>query len=90
MGREVNQILSERQRLREALTNIAAVETVFPSDANFLLARVDDAGSRYDALLKKGIVVRNRSNQPLCANTLRFTVGTPDENDKLIQALKSL
>ncbi len=90
LQREVKQILRERLKLQQALRHIPAVLEVFPSDANFLLARMDDASARYEALLKMGIVVRNRSGQPLCENTLRFTVGTPAENKKLIQALKSL
>ncbi|HUH46740.1 MAG TPA: hypothetical protein VLZ54_06285, partial [Arenibacter sp.] len=59
-------------------------------DANFILAKVDDADKRYDQLLKHGIVVRNRTTQPLCKNTLRFTVGTKEENQKLINILKQL
>jgi histidinol-phosphate aminotransferase len=51
---------------------------------------VDDAGRRYKQLLDKGIIVRNRSGQPLCKNTLRFTVGTPFENESLVKALKEL
>jgi histidinol-phosphate aminotransferase len=54
------------------------------------LAKVDDASERYNQLLEEGIVVRNRTTQPLCENTLRFTVGTPEENTLLINALKSL
>ena len=63
---------------------------MYPSDANFLLVKVDDANKRYNQLIEKGIVVRNRTNQPLCENCLRFTVGTKAENEKLITALKSL
>lgn len=84
------QILQERKKLMAALADISCIKQVFDSDANFILARVDDAQKRYDALIKKGIVVRNRSTQPLCENTLRFTVGTPEENAILIQALKDL
>jgi histidinol-phosphate aminotransferase len=90
LQREVAAILSERETLGEALKAIPSVLEVFPSDANFLLARVRDAGKVYNALLSRGIVVRNRSTQPLCENTLRFTVGTQKENQELIQALKSI
>ncbi len=90
VDRMVRQILKERVRLASALENMECVQKVFPSDSNFLLARMDDAGQRYEQLLGKGIVVRNRSGQPLCENTLRFTVGTPEENEKLINALKTL
>ncbi len=86
----VQEILLEREQLFQALDALHFVQECFPSDANFILVRVDDANLRYKQLLTKGIVVRNRSNQPLCENTLRFTVGTPAENEKLIQVLKTL
>jgi histidinol-phosphate aminotransferase len=63
---------------------------VFPSDANFLLIRVDYADLRYKQLVEQGIVVRNRSSQPLCENCLRITVGTEGENTRLLQAMKEL
>jgi histidinol-phosphate aminotransferase len=88
--RQVLQVLEERGALNETLKTIPFVIKIYPSDANFILAKVDDATLRYNQLLKKGIVVRNRTTQPLCENTLRFTVGTPEENKKLIIALKSL
>ncbi|KJD36063.1 histidinol phosphate aminotransferase [Tamlana sedimentorum] len=87
---EVNAVLKERQILIEALKSISFVETIFPTEANFVLARVDDATQRYNQLLEKGIVIRNRTTQPLCENTLRFTVGTEIENKTLISALKQL
>lgn len=87
---EVATIISERKLLVKDLKDVSIVETIYPSDANFLLVKVDDADKRYDQLINKGIVVRNRSNQPLCNNCLRFTVGTSDENKELINALKSL
>ena len=55
-----------------------------------MLVKVDDATKRYNQLVEKGIVVRNRTNQPLCNNCLRFTVGTSEENEKLIAVLKKL
>ena len=84
------QILEERKKLMSDLPQVPCIQQVFDSDANFILARVDNAQKRYDALIEKGIVVRNRSSQPLCENTLRFTVGTPDENARLMQVLKDL
>lgn len=87
---EVTAILKQRSLLITALEKIAFIEHVFKSDANFLLVRVDDAQRRYTQLINKGIVVRNRSKQPLCNNTLRFTVGTAEENERLINTLKSL
>lgn len=87
---EIDSILLERGRLEEALKNIGFIKKIFPSEANFILARVDNAPKRYDELLKQGIVVRDRSKQYLCENTLRFTVGTKEENIKLIQTLSEL
>lgn len=87
---EVKDILQERCQLEKVLKDIPFVETVYESDANFLLAKVDDANKRYNQLLAKGIVIRNRTTQPLCEDTLRFTVGTPVENIKLFNVLKSL
>ena len=87
---EVEVILQERELLRTNLSKMAFVKDIFPSDANFLLARVDDAAGKYEQLLKAGVVVRNRSNQELCENTLRFTVGTPEENRELIKKLTQL
>ncbi|TDT45141.1 histidinol-phosphate aminotransferase [Maribacter spongiicola] len=87
---EVNQILAERAKLEEALKTVSFVENIYPTDANFILAKVDDATLRYNQLLAKGVVVRNRTTQPLCANTLRFTVGTSKENNSVITALKEL
>lgn len=87
---EVQQILKEREALIDALQGLSFVEKIFPTDANFVLAKVDDADKRYQQLLGQQIVVRNRSNQPLCENTLRFTVGTPEENNTLIAILKQL
>ena len=65
------------------------VNRIFPSDSNFLLIRVDDADLRYKQLIEAGIVVRNRSKEPLCEQCLRVTVGTREENEKLIDTLKS-
>jgi len=87
---EVSQILTERAKLEEALKTVSFVEKIYPTDANFILAKVDDASIRYDQLLEKGVVVRNRTTQPLCENSLRFTVGTEKENVSLINALKTL
>ncbi len=90
LNSDVNLLRSEREKLNIALKSIPCISEVFPSDANFILARVDDAPRRYEELIQRGIVVRNRSNQPLCENTLRFTVGVPDENKLLVQALKEI
>ncbi|WP_286812462.1 MULTISPECIES: histidinol-phosphate transaminase [unclassified Maribacter] len=87
---EVASILAEREKLIETLKTISFVSTIYPTDANFILAKVDDATLRYTQLLEKGIVVRNRTTQPLCENTLRFTVGTSEENIIVITALRAL
>ena len=87
---EVSGILKERQLLTQKLKDILFIENVYASDANFLLVKVDDATKRYNQLIRKGIVVRNRTNQVLCENCLRFTVGTSTENNKLIETLKAL
>jgi len=87
---EVATIIKEKKRLEIALAAVPFVKTLFPSDANFILARVDNATQRYQELLNKGIVVRNRSKQLHCENTLRFTVGTPQENNTLINILRTL
>ena len=90
INRETDQLLKQRALLAAALEKIAVVEKVYPTDANFILVRVDDADKRYQQLIDLGIVVRNRSTQPLCHNTLRLTVGSQRENKKLINALKNL
>ncbi len=87
---EVREILLERNQLSNDLLEVEYVEKVFESDANFLLVKVDDANLRYNQLIEKGIVVRNRSNQILCENCLRFTIGTKEENKELIKVLKEL
>jgi histidinol-phosphate aminotransferase len=87
---EIEILKEEREKLILELAGIDIIEKIYPSDANFLLVKVDDANKRYDGLIAKGIVIRNRTNQPLCENCLRFTVGTRTENNKLIETLKLL
>lgn len=83
------QLLIGRDWLAERLPELAIIEKVFPSDANFLLARFrPDATAVYEFLVARGIIVRNRTTQPGCAGTLRLTVGTPSENEQLLQALQ--
>ena len=84
---EVDVIINERNRLTGILPRYSFVEKVFPSDANFLLVRVDDAYALYDYLLNEGIIVRNRTRVPGCDRCLRLTVGLPAENDALLNAL---
>ncbi|MFK7782078.1 histidinol-phosphate transaminase [Psychroserpens sp.] len=90
ISEEVRKILLQRAWLISQLIHLSIVKKVYPSDTNFLLVKVDDANKRYTQLLEKGIVVRNRTNQALCENCLRITVGTQIENIKVITALKTL
>jgi len=90
MYREISLLKTEKDTLLKALVEIDFVKKVYPSDANFILLKVDNAERRYTQLLAKGIVVRNRSLQPFCENTLRITIGTPFENKKLIITLKEM
>ena len=85
---EVAEIKAQRAVLAEALEGMAMVQRVYPSDANFLLARFDDADAVYDYLIADGIIVRNRNRVKGCEGCLRLTVGLPEENDKLIKSLK--
>lgn len=85
---QVKKIKIEREKLIQSLDKVKYIEQIYPSDANFILIKVDDAVKRYNQLIERGIVVRNRSNQPLCFNCLRISIGTKDENENLIQSLK--
>jgi len=87
---EINKILKERSRLIKKLKDISFITEIYPTDANFVLVKVDDATKRYKQLVEKGIVIRNRTTQPLCENTLRLTVGTKKETKLLIKALKEI
>ena len=87
---EVAEILVQKGALLKVLNQVRFIKKIYPSDANFVLVKVDDANKRYSQLLEKAIVIRNRTTQPLCENTLRFTIGTKEENLKLISALKAI
>jgi len=89
MKDRLEEILNERLRLEEQMMRIPLVKRIFPSDANFILARTADADAIYRHLVERGVVVRNRSNVELCGGCLRITVGTREENDELIAALQS-
>ncbi len=94
LGRErqvrqwISVTLSERERLIGEVKRLKLCREVFPTDANFFLTRVAGATDIYRYLIEKGIVVRNRSNVELCHDCLRITVGTPEENNALLTALK--
>ena len=87
----IQKIIQEREKVRFVLNTNPLVEKVYPSNANFLLAKIKgDATEIYKELIKRGIVVRNRSNVLLCDDCLRFSIGTPDENDNLLLTLKAM
>jgi histidinol-phosphate aminotransferase len=86
----VREILAERGQLESDLATIPVVEKVYPSDANFILAKVRNAREVYHFLMDKKIIVRDRSRVTLCENCLRITVGTRAENTRLITTLKTL
>lgn len=83
-------ILTERARVETALRALPAVRKVHPSDANFLLAVVDDAYRVYKTMADRGVVIRYRGDQPHCADGLRITIGTPDENDRMLTLLTEI
>ncbi len=87
---EILAILTQRKVMEEALKEINIIEHIYPSEANFILVKVDNATKRYNQLIDKGIVIRNRTTQVLCKNTLRLTIGTEEENQHLLAALKAL
>lgn len=91
--KEVNQniknIVEQRQWLHQELQQFDFVKIIYASDANFILVKVDDADKLYQYLLLNRIIVRNRSKEPLCENCIRITVGTEEENQALIKALKN-
>lgn len=84
----IRDTVAERDNLSKELLALPIVEQVYPSDANFLLTKMEDATAVYDYLKTKGIIVRNRSGVKLCEDCLRITVGTPEQDRQLITALK--
>lgn len=88
VNENIKNTVEQRIFLAEKLKGFDFVETVYPSDANFILIKVSDADKLYQYLLMQRIIVRNRSREPLCENCIRITVGTQIENEKLLKALK--
>ena len=84
----IKSIVESREKVAQQLTSLSFVQKVFPSDANFLLVRVDDASLLYSMLLKKGIIIRNRSSVRGCYGCVRITIGSEEENKLLIETLK--
>lgn len=81
-------LLQERTRMMDAFSMLPICEKVYPTDANFFLAKMTDATKIYNYLVDKGIIVRNRHRVQLCQNCLRITIGTKTENSELIAALR--
>lgn len=88
--RWVKMLKEARESLEADFAKLPCTVKMFPSDANFFLARVTDAVKIYNYLVSEGIIVRNRNSVSLCGNCLRVTVGTSQENEKLIETLKKL
>lgn len=86
----ISETKNEKRKIINDLTNLKIVEKVYPSDANFLLVKFNDSKKVYDYLLSKGIVVRDRSSQVNCENCLRITIGTSEENLKLLNTFKEI
>ncbi|MBQ3926377.1 MAG: histidinol-phosphate transaminase, partial [Bacteroidaceae bacterium] len=84
----VKVLKAERSRLMQLFAELPLTQQVFHSDANFFLTRVTDANAIYKYLVGEGIIVRNRNSVKLCGNCLRITIGTPEENNTLLEALK--
>ena len=85
----VNVILLERKHMVQAFKELPECIEVYPTDANFFLARMTDAQSIYSYLVNKGIIVRNRSQVKLCDNCLRITIGSTIENSELLSAMRT-
>ena len=85
----VAEVVAQRQMLVKALSDLVCVVKVFESDANFLLVKVTDADKIYDQLVAEGIIVRNRNKVVGCEGCLRLTVGTPQENQRLLKVLST-
>jgi len=86
----VNLLIAEREKMAKLLNGFPFVVKIFHSDANFLLVKMHDSSGIYDYLVEKGIIVRNRSKVHLCNDSLRITIGSPEENEILLQALRDL
>ena len=85
----IKNTVEQRKFFEEKLKEFDFIKKIYPSDANFILVKVSDADKLYQYLLMNRIIVRNRSNEPLCENCIRITVGTQLENEKLLNTLKN-
>ncbi|RYZ32110.1 MAG: aminotransferase class I/II-fold pyridoxal phosphate-dependent enzyme, partial [Sphingobacteriales bacterium] len=86
----IRQTVAARSQLAQELSKLSAVAKVYPSDANFLLVKIQDASTVYAQLTEMGIIVRDRSRVILCDDCLRITIGTNDENNTLLNALQKI
>jgi histidinol-phosphate aminotransferase len=84
----IKKTVEERNKLQQQLSQFDFIKIIYSSDANFILVKTIDADNLYKYLSQQKIIVRNRSKEPLCDNCIRITVGTPRENEILIEALK--
>ncbi len=84
----INLILEERDTVMHAFSQLSICKKIYPSNANFFLAKVTDANKIYNYLVDGGIIVRNRNSVNLCGNCLRVTIGTKEENTQLLSALR--
>ena len=86
----VQLIISEREQMTRRLKTLKIVQKIYPSDANFLLVKVDRANEIYQSLIEQEIIIRNRSTVVKCEGCLRITIGTKKENEQFLSAIKSL
>jgi histidinol-phosphate aminotransferase len=85
----IKEVVAQKEMLIKELAAFSFIGYVYPSDANFFLMKVKDADKLYKYLSDNGVIIRNRSKEVNCENCLRVTIGTPDENQQLINLLKS-
>ncbi len=90
MKTKIDEIISERVRVVNVLETMPAVKRIYPSDANFILFRIENAYNLYKEIAESGVVVRYRGNEIHCENTLRMTIGTPAENEAFLKRLQDL
>jgi len=88
VNKNIKNTIEERAKLQEQFSQFNFIQNIFTTDANFILLKTDDADSLYKFLATKKIIVRNRNKETLCENCIRITIGTPKENEILIDALK--
>ncbi len=90
LQKNINAVLEERERVISRLITFPQVKRVYPTDANFVLFRIEDAMEVYKKLADEGVIIRYRGNEPHCEDCLRLTVGTSVENDRFFAALKNI